>query len=195
MARRFAWIAGLVWVTVGCSSSDTHPPRVLDNCSSNCDPPTSGLTSSGGGGAKGTTDAGSKPDAGTTTPGFGCFKDPTSGVTLCSSSLLCQGVVIDQTGVLQGCGFVDLGRPSGAADVECLCSGGEVLCPITTAANCPTLPGLLSQQTAVDICNQQFSSNRCIDFATLPKGDAGKCTNDCIRSCGSAPLCLSLCNC
>ena len=188
MSRRFCWVAALV-LLAGCSSSDKHPAGVPNECSRDCDPTSGGISS-------GTPkqDAGKTPakESGAPMTDLGCFTDPTFGVTLCSGSLLCPGVfVASARNDLAGCGFLDL--KNGVADVECLCNG-EFLCPITNAANCGTLPGLLSQKSGQEICNQ-LATNGCFDLLTKPKGDAGACLQDCRQRCAGSPVCLSFCNC
>lgn len=193
MRRRFAYIACFALaVAAGCSSTDSHPPAFLDDCTHDCDPPITGINGSGGV----VPDAGADTGGSTTDQGvvvgLGCVTDPTFGVRLCTGSVLCPGVTVDRnTSILQNCGFVDLGRNTGAADVECLCNG-QFLCPITTAANCATLSNLLAQQT--DVCSQ-LSLNRCFDLSTLPTSDAGTCSPACIQSCSNAPVCLTACGC
>jgi hypothetical protein len=117
--------------------------------------------------------------------------DPNFGLSLCARSLVCPGVFIDRTNpALQNCGFIDLRGQCAVADVECLCNGA-FLCPISTAANCSTLQGLLSQQT--DVCGPAIASNACRALNTTANRDAGRCDPDCLRSCGNAPACIGLC--
>jgi hypothetical protein len=100
---------------------------------------------------------------------------------------------VDRTNpALLNCGFIDLRGVCSVADVECLCNGA-FLCPITTFANCATLPGLLSQQT--DVCSQAIARGRCLDLTTVPRRDAGGCSPDCLRTCSNMPVCPTLCGC
>lgn len=197
MSRRAAWTGGLLWViAAGCSSADKHPPGANNDCpvGVKCDRPYGGISSSGGGNPN--TDSGTlTTDAGTTrTCGSDCVTDPTFGVALCAKSLVCPGVVVDRTNpALQNCGYVDLRGACAVADVECLCNGA-FLCPISTAANCSTLPGLLSQQT--DVCAPAMAANRCIALDTVPRLDAGRCTPLCLSTCNNNPtVCQAFCNC
>ncbi len=192
MSRHATWRAGFVWVVAAaCSSTDnSHPPGILDDCSENCD---KGYGSpSAGGGPRPAPDAGSETDSGTSTVecGSDCQTDPNFGLSFCSRSLVCPGVVVDRaTPSLQFCGFIHLKGGCSVVDVECLC--GAFLCPISTNASCATLPGLLSQQT--DYCSSQIAANACRPLNTTANRDAGRCDPDCIRSCGNAPACIGLC--
>lgn len=194
MSRHATWRVGFIWViAAACSSKDTsHPPGILNDCSENCDKGY-GSPSAGGGAPPQAADAGSDVDSGssTTACGIGCVTDPNFGLSLCAGSKTCPGVFIDRTNpALQNCGFVDLQGQCAVADIECLCNGA-FLCPISTAANCSTLPGLLSQQT--DICGPAIASNTCRAINTSPTRDAGGCDPVCLRSCGGTAQCTILC--
>jgi hypothetical protein len=194
MSRHATWRAGFVWVVVAaCSSKDTsHPPGIIDDCSENCDKGY-GSPSAGGGAPPPSSDAGNETDSGSNTVACGsdCVTDPNFGLSLCSRSLVCPGVVVDRTNpALVNCGYVDLTGQCSVADVECLCNGA-FLCPISTAANCATLSGLLSQQ--VDVCGPAIASNTCRALNTTPTRDGGRCDPDCLRACGNTPVCIGLC--
>lgn len=121
----------------------------------------------------------------------GCSGDPGTGVILCSSTASCPSVLIDRD-AYPSCGF----RPGlGALNPVCLCSG--YICPLGSASSCQEAQALIANQTVLQVCSQ-VSEGRCLATSTASgRMDSGlpACDRDCLRRCGAAPECKTLCGC
>ena len=129
-------------------------------------------------------------DAGTSsTPstGTGCGTDVISGVTLCSATSLCLGLVVDRD-LYADCGFR---VPSTSIDLECIC-GDYYLCSIGTALNCAQAQTLLASQSELLTCSQ-VGDDRCALRA--PSKPATNCDHTCLSGCAGDPGCVTLCGC
>lgn len=154
------------------------------------------------------TDAGSGPkvDTGAPLPGMptgtGCGTDPTTGVTLCTGTTECPGVVFDST-VFPGCGFYISGE---ALDLECLCA--SYLCPVGLATTCAAAASLLQSTNEGTVC-ASVSTNGCSQVPTTggaggsggtagtgpADGGGSGCDHVCESMCAGEPDCIQLCGC
>lgn len=144
------------------------------------------LGSETGSDTRSTTQGGS--DAAVPAKGVQCGKDPSSGVTLCSGTTACDGILLDSN-ALFGCGFRTV-EPS--FDLECLCNG-TYLCPIGVAATCDEITSVVGTKTLADICNQ-VSTGTCREVAATG-APASACDRNCAADCAGSAACLSACGC
>jgi len=139
--------------------------------------------------------------------GTGCGSDPTTGVTLCTSTTACPSVTVDES-VFPECGFL---LSSGATYLVCLCSG--YLCPIGAGqpTSCADAASLLAAGNQGIACGQA-SDGKCealssgsvtptmeggIAPTTTDSGLSGSsgCDTNCEAMCGGEPDCVQMCGC
>jgi hypothetical protein len=138
--------------------------------------------------------------------GTGCGTDPTTGITLCTGTSECPGLVVDQS-VFYNCGFYISGA---ALDLECLCATS--LCPMGAAPSCAAAQALLASSNLNEgtVC-LEVSSGGCSQIPVSGGGgtagsgaggtagsgttEAGSCDMTCESMCAGEPDCIQACGC
>ncbi|MEI9941522.1 MAG: hypothetical protein WDO69_30245 [Pseudomonadota bacterium] len=143
-------------------------------------------SSTGAGGAGG---SGASSGGGVSATGINCGVDPSSGVALCLGISSCPTALVDPD-QFPDCGY----RIAGSSiDLECLC--GDALCPMGTAASCLDAKGLLSEQSAQEVC-AGIADGRCqLVKQTSNAAPTSTCDKECRSECAGVPGCISLCGC
>jgi hypothetical protein len=143
-------------------------------------------------GSQAASDAGASTltasDGATPPKGVQCGKDPSTGITLCSGTTACGGLLLDSTS-LPGCGFRTI-KPS--FDLECVCNG-TYLCPIGVAATCDEITSVVGTKTPAEICNQ-VGTGACRELAATST-TTSTCDRGCAADCAGSAACLSACGC
>jgi hypothetical protein len=164
-----------------------------------CLMPKGGSPDAGPGGAeiKIDIDTGTVTQPGSPT-GTGCAPDPTTGITLCTGTTECPGVMVDPA-VFPECGFY-----GDAFDLECVCAG--YLCPMGVATSCSSAAALLQTANEAAVCGE-ISSSVCTLITGPGTGgssgaggsgaaDAGSgCDKACEAMCAGEPDCIQGCGC
>lgn len=124
--------------------------------------------------------------------GANCGVEGLSGAQLCIATTQCPTLVID-TQAFPHCGFRIKGNAS-----ELVCGCGESICSMGAFTTCAQAAQLLTSQTEGAVCTQ-VNEGRCtssLPAANPPGSSSGStCDRECLKDCGGAGGCASICGC